>query len=248
MKQTIALRSFLLGSILLAAVPAHSATIIYQDDFSGANNADLFGTAPDIRPGTETWSGSTLAFDADGSVDSTAGEFGAWLPFTPATGNIYQLSGTINVTAGNWISLGFTENNPNNNFNHGSAQGYGNVIVEISGATQFFVGEGLEGQTKTAGIVGVSAISIILNATNANSALWTMAYSLNGTQRVAPTTVLQGAYPDIGNFDTIRFVGFSSEVNTAGQIDNFSLSIIPEPSSALLGALGMLCLLRRRRN
>lgn len=35
---------------------------------------------------------------------------------------------------------------------------------------------------------------------------------------------------------------------SVGHVDNLSVSIVPEPGAALLGGLGMLCLLRRRRS
>ena len=35
--------------------------------------------------------------------------------------------------------------------------------------------------------------------------------------------------------------------DNTGRFQSFALSVVPEPSSALLGGLGMLCLLRRRR-
>lgn len=110
------------------------------------------------------------------------------------------------------------------------------------------MGEGLEGSSGHTGINGVNQIDITLDATNANTALWTMAFKLNGTQVVAPSTVSQNAtFNGTGSFGAIGFVGFSADNTAAGQIDNFSLSIIPEPSTALLGGIGMLLLLRRRR-
>lgn len=49
-----------------------------------------------------------------------------------------------------------------------------------------------------------------------------------------------------------NYIGFSNtHRQTAGDnniIDNFSVSTIPEPSTALLGGIGLLALLRRRRN
>ncbi len=43
------------------------------------------------------------------------------------------------------------------------------------------------------------------------------------------------------------FQEISGGANATSTIDNISLSVIPEPSAALLGGLGMLALLRRRR-
>lgn len=40
---------------------------------------------------------------------------------------------------------------------------------------------------------------------------------------------------------------FSNYTHNSGTLDNYSVTVIPEPSAALLGGLGMLALLRRRR-
>lgn len=48
---------------------------------------------------------------------------------------------------------------------------------------------------------------------------------------------------------TILAVGFSKHESVGGSVDNFKLEVdaIPEPSSALLGLLGISFLLSRRR-
>jgi hypothetical protein len=45
---------------------------------------------------------------------------------------------------------------------------------------------------------------------------------------------------------TDQFISFHAN-NTAANIDNLSITAIPEPSAVLLGGLGLLALLRRRR-
>jgi MYXO-CTERM domain-containing protein len=45
---------------------------------------------------------------------------------------------------------------------------------------------------------------------------------------------------------TITRVGFVSD-GSGGQVSAFQLTAVPEPTAALLGTLGMLALLRRRR-
>ena len=98
--------------VLVIAVLSHatsaSAAIIYSDDFSGSSGANLNGTAPDVRPGTQTWTAAT-AIKADGSV-SGVGHASAYLPFNPVAGNVYTMSVDVNVTGGtggNWFALGF---------------------------------------------------------------------------------------------------------------------------------------------
>jgi uncharacterized protein (TIGR03382 family) len=45
---------------------------------------------------------------------------------------------------------------------------------------------------------------------------------------------------------TDQFISFHAN-STVANIDNLSITAIPEPSAALLGGLGLLALLRRRR-
>jgi hypothetical protein len=46
----------------------------------------------------------------------------------------------------------------------------------------------------------------------------------------------------------INYVGFSAASGLTGSMDNFSLSAVPEPSSAIAGLLIVSGLFRRRRN
>ena len=99
-----------------AALPSTSATI-YFDDFNGSSGTDLAGTAPDVRPGSETWASGTadsgipgVRWKADGSVlASTTGGGGvsAVLPFSPASGNIYELSVRLNPTRTDGVVTGW---------------------------------------------------------------------------------------------------------------------------------------------
>ncbi len=59
---------------------------------------------------------------------------------------------------------------------------------------------------------------------------------------------LAGAYGD-GRKQNVQIddLGIWNEALSSTQIANFSINAIPEPSAALLGALGLLALLRRRR-
>ncbi len=66
------------------------------------------------------------------------------------------------------------------------------------------------------------------------------------------TVTLDTTAPGWTNTDGYAYVGWimnnASDVNIgAARITNFSLTSVPEPSSALLGGLGLLALLRRRR-
>lgn len=244
----------LVGASLIVA-PAHAATTIYQDNFTGLSTVDLGGQAPTVRPGTEVW--QALA----GSIDTTGGPFrangaalaevgGVYLPFTPTVGKIYTLSASIDrdaTTPINWITVGFKVDLTGSSFTGG---GMGTVLIRGDGYTpngnsedgNTFNGLATDGPNGAFNFDndGVNVIDIVFNTQNANSALWTMEYFIGGTSVAGPGVA------GTGNYENIKHVGFSQN-NTPGTISNFSLTVIPEPSAALLGGLGSLLLLRRRR-
>lgn len=69
-------------------------------------------------------------------------------------------------------------------------------------------------------------------------------YYINGIFQSTSTTTLSSGYI---TFDTDPWDADNSGNHATAYIDNLSVSLIPEPSAALLGGLGLLCLLRRRR-
>lgn len=111
---------------------ASAQTTIYSDDFSG-DTADINGLAPDVRPGGETWTASTI-YNADGSVDQPASnaQGSMTLPFIPVDGFIYTLDASFSDVTGNthWLALGFA---------NGESSG--------SGAADRFTGANVRGAT-----------------------------------------------------------------------------------------------------
>jgi hypothetical protein len=99
-----------------------SATVIYQDTFSGAATT-MNGRVPDTVSNGTNWTSPVLTqFAVDGGgngVLSAAipnnGSAGPTLPFTPDGSSVYVLSvdvlGFGDVTAGHWFALGFTATN-----------------------------------------------------------------------------------------------------------------------------------------
>lgn len=112
LKKTIKYLYQALAGMALALIPAHGGTI-FSDNFDGAATS-LNGTAPDSRPGAETWV-TTNQFNADGSFTggpggSTGGS--ATLAFTPAQGVIYTIdtSATLTVSgSGAFLGFGFAD-------------------------------------------------------------------------------------------------------------------------------------------
>jgi len=256
-----------LAGLVFAAGISQAQIIIYQDDFSGGTG-NLAGEAPDVRPGSETWiaqPGASLpggaesgAFRADGTsiTSNHGGSGGSFLPFAPSAGNVYKLSASINVAADDagYISIGFSN-------------GIGDRYILIANGGAFiggnehpnpdirtYLGVSVAGQAEhdNLNIDGLSEIDIILDATDADAALWTMEFIINGGSSVhgpLPKTFGSGFNNGNGSWADISHVGISHN-NAAGVVESFELSIIPEPNSAalLLGVSALALLHRRRRH
>jgi len=212
------LRSVILACLALAGTA--TAAVIYSDDFSGLGSAPLNGTAPDVRPGSETWTAGALWF-ANGSKTAN-GNNNAWLPFVPYAANRYTLSLDVNpnYAAGNsdWFALGYSAGNSTTDWFPG-----GNAIGWIlnraddnwgSGAFQSFTGPSTTGvQNHVIAKSGSVNLKVILDTQGSNlTAQW---YVDNVSVR-GPYTY--GATP------TVNYIGFGSYNNTQGFVDNFSLT------------------------
>ena len=246
MKQTtIKLLSVLTLGAALAYVPVASAAVIYQDNFN--RTGDLSGSTPTITTGGNTWSSANWSTDGSAAKPDAAG-YMAILPFNPVQGNIYTLSASMNPTspAGepNWFVLGFTGRNATDNWFAGD-QSSASIAARVSNNEYpdfYFNGPGTTAGFGTVGsyAAGAHLYSITLDTTALNSANWTVSYSVDGTQVIAPTA--------LGYNPTINYVGFGSNDATGGTIDNFSLTVVPEPSTYALvvGGIATLLLSRRR--
>jgi hypothetical protein len=155
----------------------------------------------------------------------------AILPFNPVQGNIYTLSASMNPTSpadsSSWFALGFTNRNATDNW-FGGDQNSASIFARVSNNEypDFYApGPGLSGIANLGNYTdGVAHVySITLDTTAGNPANWTVAYSVDYTQVVAPTA--------LGNAPTINYVGFGNAA-TGGAIDNFSLTVVAVPGSS----------------
>lgn len=255
-----------LAALLAGAVQAAAAwNTIYLDDFSGSGSTTLNGLAPDVRPGSETWTlNNTTAFDswkANGSVvagGALSGQNSIQLAFSPAAGNIYQLKVTMDLSTSataQWVGLGFSDalTNPDGT---GGAYAYGSGIsgyswmlhTDASGnQVQAF------GGAQIANYVGVNwglnpvDMRIVLDTTGA---AWKSDFFITSSA-TGPLEVTLGSFTYVSN-PTIMAVGLTKVQDVGGFVDNFSLEVqaVPEPTTMALGLIGGLSLLvaaKRRR-
>jgi hypothetical protein len=242
---TIKLLSVLTLGVTLAYTPVASAAVIYQDNFNRTGN--LNGSAsPTIAEQGVTWNSANWETDGSAAKPTAAG-YMAILPFTPATGNVYTLSASMNPTSptgsSSWFALGFTGRGATDNWLSG-AQNSASIFARVSNNEypDFYAqGPGTGGIGNLGSYTdGVAHLySITLDTTALNSANWTASYSVDGTQVIAPTL--------LGYNPVIEYVGFGAAA-TGGTISNFSLTAVPEPSTyaLVLGSIATLLLIRRR--
>lgn len=248
---------------LVTAVPSVQASILFQDSFNGTGGP-LNGSVPDITIGGETWEAGASWLDngvAGTPVASGANGQAAHLDFVPESGKIYTAQATILNTQPNWVGFGFLPANPAGgdwtvqdfSVRHSNAPGYAWILTRNSGGNdqEGFLGGGTAGGRPWNGDRANPAnpidFQIVLNTMDPN---WTVEWFINGVSQATPV-----AYAGLGN-PGIGGIGFSHDrsasANNGAIISDFSLSVVPEPSSALLvgsalaGVAGVA--LRRRRS
>jgi hypothetical protein len=228
------------------------ATTIYSDDFNGSGSTPLNGQAPDVRPGSETWTASNLwqANGVGGPTTRAQNSANSFLPFVPENGNLYRLSATLaqptttESATTSWAGLGFTAsddtattlwNGPNN------ASPW--ILYRVNGqVVTFFGSPSTPGSSEIEGTFsGVQTLAIELDT---RPSAWTAEWFVGGT------SVRSYTFP---SNPTVTNVGFGLteglNLNVAGDFDEFSLVIVPEPSSLATlsaGGGGLVVLWRRR--
>jgi hypothetical protein len=250
---------------------ASAATLLFQDNFDSVGNldgntfngsaqltADQSGTAA-TKTYTTVHTGWTNAYQR--------GNGGTWLmhangTFFDATntnsrGSLnydiaaaanglgsaleisFNMSVTSGVTAADWTS--FTIGNQNPFVNVGTV-GFGSLFRD-SGETQQFSNGSAIGSSAT--FVDGQLIKFVFS----DSTGFGSAFNSDGANDIVKMYVngsLTNTWSDLNLNATHQFISFHAN-QTVANIDNLTITAIPEPSAALLGSLGILALLRRSR-
>jgi hypothetical protein len=244
-------RSFLLATIAFGICSARASTILYTTDFTAPtySNGALIGQDSWVLTSSTVNPINVANSATDGTVTITSTGQDVRRAFAPnhTSGSIYlKVEFTVasaQSTGDYFVHLG---DNSTSNF-------YARTFIRSSGAG-FVMALGTSSGTPTYGTTVLNfntAYTLLarydLNPGTANDtgALFinpTDELGIGDTAYVAATTV--GTDATVINSVSIRQGTASSAPGVI--IDSITV-LVPEPSSALLGALGLLCLLRRRR-
>jgi len=251
------------AALTLGVSSAHAATIVSETfDGTGADlngtTAETFASGITAAGGSNTWVAAT-SFNDDGSLvggnnQSAYLNMGSYIndAKNTATGK-FTLSATLSeVSGGAFASVGFFQGNTpaDGNFTEPGTDGMGTLIYRDSGELDGFAGPGsANGVDGPDGQSGDQLLTIVLDLTPGGG--------YDGASNFGTVTFIQGdedtgtplgshTYTVDGTFGSI---GLSSAgPNTNATYSNLTLAQVPEPSSLVLGSVGMtLCLLRRRR-
>jgi hypothetical protein len=250
-------------SALGLATSSSQAVVLYSQPFSAAS-AQLNGTA--VAGGTlsSNWKASGL-FMTNGTLSATTRSM-ALLSFTPSSGNIYELSMTVGNLSSGFLGIGFcddisftagntaggntTGNNNTDRMINGNAINYGMMFLNPSALAT--TGMGYSTYSSSINILDTNVslgagtindpgpynIKILMDTTGAN---WTTEYFVDN--------VSVRFFTHAGALTNIDSVGINAgNATTATTFSNFQLQTIPEPGASLLGGVGILALLRRRRS
>ncbi|MEM9481733.1 MAG: hypothetical protein AAGA58_18945 [Verrucomicrobiota bacterium] len=292
------MKNSLLILTLFAFSSSASASILFSDTFSRANNDDIdadtggmggslgslnYVETTDTNSGTSSFSlirdgqlGLANGPNASGlhidhnfidSAISTAGGFNVSLDLDNTGTN----NGLNQFFAGFGIGLSVPELGVYN-FDHNASavspgvRGHQNAVTANSGVADFFVGLIRTGSEPDSSVFvgiyesGVETSRFLVDDNGAGMSEGTLSvdfelFSFAAGATVVPSITVNGVA--VGGAADLSFtwqaansnyIGIAARMNNTGwNLDNLTIETIPEPTVTVLGAFGLLCLLRRHR-
>jgi hypothetical protein len=255
------------AAMLALAGSAHAVTVLLTDDFDTANtDASTFNnTLADDQGGTL----ATTSYSLQGSAGWITQHSNTGRLLVATSGAWWEGNGSVSLNNNFATQANTADQALEISFNLHEVTGYGDatqwVQFNVGGSQHLDVGNGGVGvgilfrQNGEAGALSAGS-GIGTPVTWAADDLITI--RLSGTGGVgsafdgggSEATISIGAF-NYGTFPLaqqtnayLTFSGYNYGVGFGlGTFDNLNVTLIPEPSTALLGGLGMLALLRRRR-
>lgn len=228
-------------------------TTVSTTAISGSGNLIKDGAGTLTLSATNTYTGTTTVGGGAGSKLIVNGNISTSVLTTVQTGATLGGSGTVGALTINSGGIFSPGNSPGITTVNGNYIQNGTLQVEIEGGTAGN-GNGFHDQVVVNGTVTLNSLLTLTTFTGTYAANNLLFILLNdGTDAISGTFtgLAQGAsVGTYAGFDwQISYTGDSTGPAFTGGNDVVLLAVtaIPEPSAALLGALGLLMLLRRRR-
>jgi len=264
----------ILGLWAVGAAALSAATTIYSDTFSwsgSGSSGDLNATS--VETGTGTWaaetnwkrnsSGAPVVNQATHTTDANGNAF---LDFTPTIGKLYTLTMDVNITneTDGWVALGFTDETTTGSSFYNLSSASARVLLrgnkgDGSGTSEIRLGSGESGgnyeiATTTAEASDTPTFDTLkIELDTRGGGFWTTTWSIS--EGATGTFQELKEYTYTSN-PTINYVGFGKGYGSghfaSAEVQNFSLTEVPEPTNVVFS--GGLCLMglllghRRRRS
>lgn len=263
------MKHLLITSCLALAITgsALAITTLLTDNFDSTNTYDVNGAAASRQTGTVTssWLGYAndgtwqtqidnghLLLTGDGNSAAQMGGESLTSNYGAAAEGPLSLSFDLRQAASNtlddWMSVSIGNSAFSGDPWVEDAGVAFSVLFRASGGTSFVNGGGASPSNWSSNTATYSTVTIVLSdsvgtgsAFNGNGSLariYNASNTLIATSAVLPQ--LTSAYFSLGGYST-------TSAGTIWNVDNLNITTIPEPGATLLGGLGMLALLRRRR-
>ncbi len=252
-----------------------ASTIIYHDDFNGSASTAVNGQPLDVdnNGGANTWVANSGYKENGATPTGTGVNSGAFLPFTPAAGNIYTLTARFtgvgpDGASVSWHALAFGKSVPSpftdgadNRFISGGSLGRAwfffrpnNPTTPTDSPNKIQLGNAATGTASNSNWSDPTLVraeggdidmKIVLNTSGAT---WTADFLAKRPSDSTYTEVSAGPLnllaQDIGMVGVARTSG-----TLAGTLVSFDLSYdaVPEPASILLLTLGVITIGATRR-
>lgn len=245
---------------------ASATTLLFLDNFNTASlgNGNFNNDIATDQSGTAATKTYTTVLGGGWDGAYQRGNGGTWLMYAGTDGyGSSSMQGSLNydiaaaantLSSALQISFNMSVSNPNgdswssfsignqNPFVTAGTVGFGSIFRDSGATTQFSNGGAVGG---SATFTDGQMITFVLSDFDGSGS----AFNSDGETDVVKMYVgntLTNTFTGLNLDAADQFISFHAN-NVVANLDNLSITAIPEPSAALLGGLGLLALLRRRR-